>query len=915
MSLQSSVLSVLTTHFSNAQYSIFNTHNSLDYINSICCLRVLIGQYLKTTKMLRCTRFLSNLEKINVDYPEDKIFQINNEFLRVVEEICDGLLNVEIVYTCLTLDSHMCHIIKYLSSIIKHFQNVDITEPLDVINFTLFMKLSRLTTKFKTLVISELIDDNFIIKNDDHLFNYEKEECICNTYKSKLKYFKTNSDNSEIYMINEHFTNFLIEYVRLLSKLKTKDIPLEKNIKLLLDVASDEILAKNFHFISDILPQTTKLIILQKITNCIIKPEFNLQDCEFLQSKNKDYKLEICAVIFFTLQNICEHLENENINQSSLILSKFNVESVISLIDSSPDFFFESTFEESTKLITFKKYKKVKEIPSEKIKKCLQILELLNISLRCHQVQIKNSPFSLVLLSILSEFVMATSLDNFSIIKLITIIIGFLKICGLPMHFSAVSFAFNIYQKLKSDDELEPKLVNLFKSISIRLNKDSLQKQYITKDLEKIIHGENNWVDTAIIVSCFLGDLPETRLISDKCLIDIYNDLNEYVILSSNYMCSQNHLLIYPYCISLNFSIINQKDDCLFNNLAVLDDYITILFNENVKVQLEDKKFFLSTIFKHYDVIAHCIPKEFLLKCWEYILNPMNMDDKISKKLLDLCSSNDLIKFISILKTETIKLIEGNEPAINQDYYEYIHELWSFLLNIQLFNQKKKIRKDNINHFCFVLNRTFLFNTKKIQTEQGLILLLKLVCALLQVPWINKTTMMNCSLRIMTFVEKSKSKAAQLLIEASELLIVLYKCPNNSIKPYLGLYATTFANFLKKCLSSVCQISTDTSLFDKNYYIPFHKLEKCSSLFKQNKSDFDIICRYIIEDLIELVSVEINFVGVIMKHYFNVIFNMMDVCSPDEMKKLMLNIQGPSLLMLTNAYKEYRSNVRFTGRL
>lgn len=77
----------------------------------------------------------------------------------------------------------------------------------------------------------------------------------------------------------------------------------------------------------------------------------------------------------------------------------------------------------------------------------------------------------------------------------------------------------------------------------------------------------------------------------------------------------------------------------------------------------------------------------------------------------------------------------------------------------------------------------------------------------------------------MTFVEKSTSKTAQLLKEASELLIVLYKCPNNSIKPYLGIFLTTFANFLKKCLSSVCPMSRDSSL-DKNYYIPFHKLEK-----------------------------------------------------------------------------------------
>jgi len=57
----------------------------------------------------------------------------------------------------------------------------------------------------------------------------------------------------------------------------------------------------------------------------------------------------------------------------------------------------------------------------------------------------------------------------------------------------------------------------------------------------------------------------------------------------------------------------------------------------------------------HYKVVAQCLPKEFLLKCWEYVLNPINMDDDISKVLLDLCSSNDLIKFINILKIETVR--------------------------------------------------------------------------------------------------------------------------------------------------------------------------------------------------------------------------------------------------------------------
>jgi len=80
-------------------------------------------------------------------------------------------------------------------------------------------------------------------------------------------------------------------------------------------------------------------------------------------------------------------------------------------------------------------------------------------------------------------------------------------------------------------------------------------------------------------------------------------------------------------------------------------------FNEDVKVRLEDKKLLLNTICEHYEVVAHCLPKDFLLKCWEYLLNPINIDGKISKVLLDLCSPNDLIKFISILRIETVNIL------------------------------------------------------------------------------------------------------------------------------------------------------------------------------------------------------------------------------------------------------------------
>jgi len=66
-------------------------------------------------------------------------------------------------------------------------------------------------------------------------------------------------------------------------------------------------------------------------------------------------------------------------------------------------------------------------------------------------------------------------------------------------------------------------------------------------------------------------------LITNTFFIEFHYALNEFVVLSSKYICSEKHLLIYPYAVSLNFSIVNKNEDCLFNNLAILDDFITIL--------------------------------------------------------------------------------------------------------------------------------------------------------------------------------------------------------------------------------------------------------------------------------------------------------------------------------------------------
>lgn len=56
--------------------------------------------------------------------------------------------------------------------------------------------------------------------------------------------------------------------------------------------------------------------------------------------------------------------------------------------------------------------------------RCLKVLKTLLISLSGHKEQFVNCPFALILLSILSEFVTATNLDNSAIMMLVEIIIG-----------------------------------------------------------------------------------------------------------------------------------------------------------------------------------------------------------------------------------------------------------------------------------------------------------------------------------------------------------------------------------------------------------------------------------------------------------------------------------------------------------
>lgn len=83
-----------------------------------------------------------------------------------------------------------------------------------------------------------------------------------------------------------------------------------------------------------------------------------------------------------------------------------------------------------------------------------------------------------------------------------------------------------------------------------------------------------------------------------------------------------------------------------------------------------------------------------------------------------------------------MKIFESKETVGNDDFYLYVHKLWHSLLNMQFTKKKKKVRKDLVNHFCFILNRTFLFNKNKIKNEQSLILLLRLVSSLMKITWV-----------------------------------------------------------------------------------------------------------------------------------------------------------------------------------
>lgn len=69
----------------------------------------------------------------------------------------------------------------------------------------------------------------------------------------------------------------------------------------------------------------------------------------------------------------------------------------------------------------------------------------------------------------------------------------------------AVSYAFKIYQKLKSDKDLKMKLKPLCYSLVISFNTRGEINQNLIDDLENLINIEEDWLDKCVIISYFLS--------------------------------------------------------------------------------------------------------------------------------------------------------------------------------------------------------------------------------------------------------------------------------------------------------------------------------------------------------------------------------------------------------------------------
>ncbi|XP_050436025.1 uncharacterized protein LOC126842867 [Adelges cooleyi] len=862
------------------------------------------------TSSIELMKMLENfIEKQNA-----KPAQCNDDkFLKALRSINDGLMNFEISFSnYFNTVSSTVKILKYAIDIMMYFKKSDLIEPLNHKAFLAYMELSCTISHLKCVIYSE--DINETGDGDKSIQDYTNEQYICDTIKSKLDFFKTGVDNySVICKITQTFCEFLLDYIIFLSNINEKKL-LKKNLKLLLDVGDSKLILDNLHDFNHLIPAKLKVAYMQKLAKYCNEFGYNLNECKFFMTITGDTKFETCIMTYYTLENVFSNFPHKNMKHTLEIFEKFPLECIISLFESEiPDsrtIHFDNLCKEAVELFSFKKHKKVMTLNDSycKITTFVGVLQSLHDTYGDHAIRNYRCPFALVLLSMLYDFAINSDLEYSVLIRLTLLVIDYLKTCKLPSNFKAACYTFDIYHKVKSDNEMNQLVKSLCRVLSQCIEPNTV------KDLLNGIGDDEELSDKLFIASNFFCDRTDVSLKHDPIINTLLYTLNEKTIHVTQQSTANNQLIL-PYSLSLHFSILTNNEECLYNNLGVLDNYLSILFDSNQVISIDDKKYFLTKLLLHYDKISHFLPKTFLLNCLKSVLTPQNLGIKVAKVLLNLFSYKMLMKFIESLKDETIRIMEKQDSSIDDSYLLFILELWSCLLNMQYFNKKRKVRRDSVNHFCLILNKKYLFSLNNVPTQKRLIFLIKLLSLMLKVFWVNKTTVINCSLRVITFVERSSTITENILTETAELLIVLYKCPNNSIKPSLGLYLVTFANVVKKCWFFITEKDITEIANDKKLLRPFHKLDKCSSLFKANKQDFENISQHIISSLIELLTMHEHLSPRFLRYYFNIIYNIMDVCSQLEMAQLLATVKGPCLMVLSRTYEDYRSNVRFAGRL
>lgn len=140
----------------------------------------------------------------------------------------------------------------------------------------------------------------------------------------------------------------------------------------------------------------------------------------------------------------------------------------------------------------------------------------------------------MILLSVINNYynINISNIIAFNCLYIFFVYLGYLEFCKLPLNFNAISYALKIYQKFKSNNVLELKLIDLCKSLSKNLDLTK-RKQHIEENLEFM----EDIVEKSLIISYFLKDV-EVSSVTSCVLLIFFFLLNLYIkrLFYSNYV-------------------------------------------------------------------------------------------------------------------------------------------------------------------------------------------------------------------------------------------------------------------------------------------------------------------------------------------------------------------------------------------